>query len=147
MVDSLVAMGSEWVQKAASIEAEIAALPQVPIVTQHVIHAGVYTRTVKLPKGTLISGALVKRSTNLIINGNVLVKIGQDTLEYDGFVTIVASANRKQIFYAKEDTHISMYFSTNCATVEEAEREFTDEYDKLASHRDVDFNEITITGE
>lgn len=146
-MQQIARMADGQIKTAVDVESEIAARPQVPIKTQHVIHAGVYTRTIFLPAGTLIAGALVKRSTNLILSGKVLVAVGTETVEYEGHAVIAASAGRKQIFFAKKNTHISMYFATECVRVEDAEREFTDEYDLLVSHKDASLNEILITGE
>lgn len=136
---SLVAIGQ--------LESEIRELPQEKIITQHSIHAGVYSRTIKLQKGIVIVGALIKRSTNLIISGHVRVTVGDEQREYKGYAVINASANRKQAFVALEDTYLTMYFSTKAVTIEQAEKEFTDEYELLASHLDDNINIINITGE
>jgi hypothetical protein len=43
--------------------------------------------------------------------------------------------------------YYTMMFPTTHKTVEEAEKQFTDEYDLLASHRDEKFNYTVVTGE
>ncbi len=121
--------------------------PQVPIAMEHTLHAGLYARTCRLPKGTAITGALIKIPTLLVVHGDAWVYIGNDVVvRLTGYNTIPASAGRRQAFMALEETEITMMFPSSATTVEEAEREFTDEFEFLASHRD-DLNTTTITGE
>jgi len=118
----------------------------VPIHTDHVIHAGIYTRTIMIPKGVALMGALIKIPTVLVFFGHAHVRIGGEWIEIQGHKTIPGSAGRKQLFVALEDTYLSMSFPTSARTVEEAEREFTDEVDILMSRRS-DRNTVTIPGE
>ena len=142
------AMSEDSLQQAREAEAIIGSLPQIAIATDHVLHAGVYTRTVFLPKGSVIAGALIKRSTNIIISGHVIVFIGDDKAkEYKGYAVIAASANRKQVFVAKADTNLTMFFSTKADNIKQAEEEFTNEAENLMSRQHGSINSVTITGE
>lgn len=140
-------MSIEAIGKVCQLEAAFVTLPQVPLVTSHILHAGVYARTITIPEGSVITGALIKRSTSLIVSGHALMYLGGDTAELIGYGVIAASANRKQAFYALKETHITMLFATSATTVEQAENEFTDEADKLCSRLPNAINNITITGE
>ena len=141
-------MDADSLEKAAHMEKIIKEFPQIYITTDHVLHAGVYTRTIMIPAGVIITGALIKRSVNLIICGHVLVFIGDDKVrEYNGYNTLVAQAFRKQVFIAKTDTYLTMFFATNAKSVDEAEREFTDDVDSLLSRNPSSINNITLTGE
>jgi hypothetical protein len=121
--------------------------PQVPIRTAHVIHGGMYARTIFLPAGVMITGALIKIATLLVVQGEALVYVGGDEpLRLAGHNVLPASAGRKQVIVALADLSITMVFPTAATTVEEAERQFTDEVNLLASHRD-NLNHVTITGE
>lgn len=146
-ITSIPSMSEAEVSYAKDIEKEMLKAPQTAITTNHILHAGVYTRTILLPKGCAIVGALIKRSVNLIISGHADVYIGTEWRVYEGFVATTAKANRKQMYYAKEDTYISMFFATSAKTVEEAEAEFTDEADLLVSRKKGNINNIIITGE
>ncbi|MBS0323587.1 MAG: hypothetical protein JSR19_07015 [Proteobacteria bacterium] len=126
-------------------EEALGSLPQIDMPTQHVIHAGLYARTITVPAGCAITGALIKRTTLLVINGDATVFTGQGNARLKGYNVLPASAGRKQAFLAHEDTHITMIFPTCATSVEEAEREFTDEHDLLMSHANV--NDVIITGE
>ena len=141
-------MSDESIEQAVEAERVLKSLPQVFITTDHILHAGVYIRTVMIPKDVVITGALMKRSTNLIISGHVLVFIGNDKVrEYKGYNIITASSNRKQVFIAKEDTYLTMFFATKVDNIEDAEEEFTNEIDILMSRHPIGINNITITGE
>lgn len=129
------------------MQEDVLSLPQVSTITEQSLHAGVYTRTVLMEKDTVWVGALVKRSTNLIISGHILVILGEEHCEYEGYATIHASANRKQGFVAIEDTYLTMFFATDATTVEQAEAEFTDDHELLVTRQEGSINHITITGE
>jgi hypothetical protein len=53
----------------------------------------------------------------------------------EGYNVIPAKAGRKQIFVGIEETHITMTFRTDAETVEQAEEEFTSEYEALVTRR------------
>lgn len=111
-------------------------MPQVDISTDHVLHAGMYARTVVIPAGVVITGAEIKIPTVLIINGDTLVYGENGPVRFIGYHVTLGAVGRKQAFYALADTHLTMLFPTAAKTVEEAEMEFTDEYEKLSSRRE-----------
>lgn len=144
---TIPAMTEQQIVKVRQLEAMVLELPQTAIFTEHVIHGGMYARTVMIPAGTMITGALVKTPTTLIVNGDCTVYIGDGTIEVSGYNVIPASAGRKQAFLAHTDTWLTMMVATDAKNVDEAERFFTDESHLLASHRDVELNRTVITGE
>ncbi len=110
--------------------------PQVEIPTTSVLHAGLYARTARVPKGTLMTGALIKIRTILIVEGEASIYVGEDAPLYVAEYTVFAApAGRKQAFYAHSDVCITMIFATSATTVEQAEEEFTDEADRLQTRR------------
>lgn len=142
------------IRKVKIFEIENARRPQISIATKHVIHGGMYARTIRIPadfmltgKMTALTGALIKVPTMLIVAGNVIVYIGDEARELCGYNVLAASANRKQVFLAKTDTCLTMVFPTKAKSVEEAEREFTDEAQFLISRKEESDNEVVITGE
>lgn len=142
----LPAMSKAAVDKARALEGEMVKLPQADIQTLHLLHAGLYQRTIKIPAGVSLTGALIKRSTSLVVSGHCLVYIGDECLRLHGYHIVPASAHRKQAFVAVSDTYLTMSFATQATTVEQAEEEFTDEVEMLMSRRS-DLNTIMITGE
>lgn len=138
-------MSPVGIDRVRRLEQVTSALPQVPIVTRHVIHAGMYARTVRVPAGVVLTGAFIKRATLVIVSGHCRVNTDDGSAELAGYHVLPASAGRKQAFVALDDTHITMLFPTASKTVEECEHEFTDEADRLFSRTGE--NEIVITGE
>lgn len=119
---------------------------QVPIRTQHVIHGGQYHRTICIPAGVRLVGALIRVPTTLTVCGHVLLTAGDgDQIELRGYHVLPASPGRKQAYLALADTWLTMAFATSAKTVAEAEVEFTAEADQLFSREGE--NETIITGE
>lgn len=115
------------------------------IQTEHILHGGMYARTIRMAANSWIMGALMKVPTILIVNGYVRMMAGEKWYGLSGFHVMPASAGRKQIFAAIEPTEITMIFPSRARTVEEAESEMTDEAELLVSHRHGENDLITIT--
>lgn len=144
-VPALPAMAPDAVDKVRELENQLLQAPQVDIETRHVLHGGMYARTIRIPAGVMLTGALIKLPTVLVLSGRATVYIGDGTIELEGHHVIPASAGRKQAFLAHADTDLTMLFPTRATTIEEAEAEFTDEADRLMSR--FCGNDICITGE
>jgi hypothetical protein len=145
---ALRAMGPAALDAVRALEREVLALPQVSLATHHVLHAGLYARTIFVPKDTVITGALIKVATLLVVDGDTLVYVGTDQpLHLTGHHVLPASAGRKQAMVTLADTHFTMLFATAARTVEEAEAEFTDQADALGSRRGDSANSFIVTGE
>lgn len=139
------AMSNDAVSKVAALETLCRTLPQVEIATSHTIHGGIYSRTILIPAGVIITGALIKCATTLVAYGHAHVYIGDGSALIEGYQVLPASANRKQAIHAIEDTYLTMLFPTAAKTIQEAEQEFTDEAELLASRLPTSINHITIT--
>jgi hypothetical protein len=112
-----------------------AALPQIEVQTDHVLHAGVYTRTLHVPAESVVVGALVKIPTTLIVIGHTRVFTGEEWIELNGYCVIEGQAGRKQIVVTQGPTIFAMIFRTDAKTIAEAEEEFTDEAEHLISRK------------
>lgn len=144
---TIQSMDNQSIQKVSEIEKVVLLGPQVDIATTHTLHDGVYTRTIKIPAGVVLTGAIIKIPTTLIISGDVLVYIGNETKHLQGYVVLAANKNRKQVFVANSDTHVTMIFKTSVNTIEEAERQFTDDFDSLMSRKKSALNYLSVSGE
>ena len=133
--NGIAPMSQQSVEKVAALEQVALQQPQIPIETIHSLHGGVYTRTICIPAGILLTGAFIKIPTTLVAQGDCFVYVGDKTLRLTGYNIIPASAGRKQAFVAVSDTWLTMIFATAAKTIEQAEREFTDEADMLFSHK------------
>lgn len=145
--DTIPSMSSAAISRVRELEAERALMLQVTVDVHHTIHAGVYCRTITLPKGALLTGALVKIPTILSVSGFISVFVGNDVKRLEGNKLLACAAGRKQAIYAHEDTVLTMLFATQAKTVEEAESEFTDEAQLLSSRDGVTKNHITKSGD
>ncbi|WP_028618714.1 hypothetical protein [Pseudomonas canadensis] len=140
---SLPTMTSRDVEKVQGLEAHLLGIEQVAIQTRHHFHAGLYARTIRIPAGVMITGALIKIPTLLIVSGHVTVFIGGKSIELHGYHIVPGQAGRKQVFLAHADTDLTMTFATQAKTVEEAESEFTDQPTALMSRQQS--NDLIIT--
>lgn len=129
----------------SAIEAKMRTMPQIEPKTEHILHGGMYARTVRLDAGVVIVSVLIKVPTILTVNGKCRVFAGDSQYDFDGYSVIPASAGRKMMYATLAPTEITMVFPSKAKTVEEAEREFTDESDGLLS-RQCTGDIVTITG-
>ena len=130
------AMDEAAIDNVRQLTAAMAELPQVPIRTQHVLHAGLYARTVFVPAGVVITGVLIKIPTLLIVQGEALVYIGGASVRLEGYNVVPAAAGRRQVFVAESDLRLTMLFASDAASVDQAERQFTDEFEQLVSRKE-----------
>ncbi|SDH23315.1 hypothetical protein [Propionivibrio dicarboxylicus] len=128
------------------IERVVLEAPQIEIATHHVLHAGVYSRTICIPADVVLTGALIKVPTTLTVCGfaTVLVGDGEEVL-VSGYHVMPSAAGRKVGYIAHADTWVTMAFKTDAQTIEAAENEFTDEADRLFSRCWP--NVVVITGD
>jgi hypothetical protein len=110
-------------------------LPQAEIYTEHHLHAGVYSRTIHIPKGVLIIGVEMQCATQLVQYGHGFFTDGNGTKEMHGYLVLEGLPHRQCAFLATEDTWATMFFATKAKTVEEAEREFCSEPTQLLTNR------------
>lgn len=127
------------------VQEKMLALPQIEVRTEHVLHGGMYVRTIRLEPDVVLMGALIKIPTTLIVSGRTKVFTGENWIELDGYHVIPAMAGRKQIFVTQEKTMITMMFRSDAQTVEQAEREFTDESEALMSRKS-EHDTVILTG-
>lgn len=111
----------------------VASVPQCEVQTEHVLHAGMYGRTIRVGAGMVGVGTLIKIPTLLIVHGEVDLWTPDGWLEVRGYCVLPGCAGRKQVFVTHSAVEMTMLFPTQAQTVDEAEREFTDEYELLMS--------------
>lgn len=116
-----------------AMEAEILKAPQVDVSTTHLIHAGMYARTVKILAGTLVTGVPMNDDHVCIISGDITVTAGDDVIRFTGYNVIPASRGLKRIVYAHQETSWTAIFKSGATTVDDAEIEMSSEYNKLQS--------------
>ena len=134
-------------RKIMEFEEALLMLPQEKFPMHHLIHGGMYARSMTLKKGSVITGAKAKLPSILIVSGDVLVYVGNDAKRLVGYNVLSGSAGRKQAFVALEDTELTAIFRSEAKSVEEAEEEFTDDHERLGSRKNPEDNVVQITEE
>ena len=133
-MNEMVATSPQTLDQLRMIEEKILRCEQFQFKTQHVFHAGMYARTVRIPAGVFFTSVLIKCPTLLILNGTCDVLMGSTIVRFDGYNVIPAAAGRKTAYITRSPIELTMIFPTQARTVEEAEAEFTDEVENLLSH-------------
>jgi hypothetical protein len=147
IISTIPAITPEALEKVRQIEKVLAGLEEAQIKTEHLIHGGMYARTVRIGPGVMGTNVVINRPTMLIINGPIGLLVGEGWVEFVGYNVIAASSGRKQIFFTRGAVEVTMIFPTAAKTVAEAEAEFTDEAEGLLSRRQDGNETITVTGE
>ena len=137
----------EAIDKVRILAEGLATLPQTPFVTEHLVHGGMYTRTVRLPADTVCAAVLIKLPTVLILHGECEVWSNDARIWVRGYSVLPGSAGRKIAFVTRSEVAMSMIFPTAAKTVDEAQREFTDEHELLVPLDRADEHVVLITGE
>lgn len=133
----------EWLD---AVNDEILKYEQCPVHTRHLIHGGIYARTIVLEPNTKMVGSIITRPTILVVQGRTSVLSGEGRIELDGYSVLAGEAGRKQFFWTHSEVEMTMLVRTDARTVEEAEDEVFGEADQLISHREGSESCI-ITGE
>lgn len=144
---ALKPMTAEGMAKVFEVERILRTLPQENCPIKHVIHAGIYSRTILLKAGVAIAGVRIKVPSQMVVSGHCVISHGDHSVTCNGFDVLTAPAGRKTAVLAIADTYITMMYPTQAQTLEEAERQATDDYDDLASHDPNYPNIVVITGE
>jgi len=141
----LPATPDEALQKVLIVEDRIRQREQIKIRTEHIFHAGLYVRTVRLQPNTVFTSVLIKVPTLIVINGICDLLAGDQWVRVEGYSVIPANSGRKCIYITRGLVEITMVFPSDAKTVEEAESQFTDESHCLLS-RTQDDDMVLFTG-
>ena len=100
---------------------------------KHLIHAGMYCRSARIPKGTLFTGCQIKKDTISVIYGDILVGTEEGLVRLTGFNVVPAISGRMRVGYTYADTYWATLNTTNAKSISEVEKEMTD--DELLSNK------------
>lgn len=119
--------------------------PQCELVTEHILHGGMYARTIRLGPGTIMNGSLILAPTILIVQGSCDVLGGESVTRLEGFNVLPGMAGRKQTFLTHGPVEMTMIFPTQARTIREAEDEIFAEVDQLMSRKDGSKDRVIVT--
>lgn len=123
------------IEEIKALEALAKNLPEAVVPTDHFIHAGCYARTCRIPAGVVLTSALIKVPTVVIVCGDVVVRADCMSRELHGFNVLRGMAGRKVAYQALSETFITMVYATAQTDPADCEPEFTDEYENLLTRR------------
>ena len=118
--------------------------PQIPLVTEHLLHGGMYARTVRREFDSVTIGSLINKATILIVNGSCSMLIEDRRVDLEGYNVLAGLPGRKSMSVAHGPVEMTMICPTSAKTVEEAENEIIAESDQLLSRRNDNRNLVTI---
>lgn len=119
--------------KVEQFEKALLTLPQVQIPTEHLVHGGMYARTVFVPAGTYSVGATLNCDTISIVMGTVELVTDNGTVIIEGFNVIPANAGIKRAGRFLTDTYwcTVMAVPESVTTPAAAEEFMTDDFNRL----------------
>lgn len=87
-------------------------LPQVDLLTTHVIMGGLYARTIRIPAGVVLTGAVHKKDHVDIMQGDITVTTHEGSKRLTGHHVLNTPAGLGRAGYA----HTETLWTTICAT-------------------------------
>jgi hypothetical protein len=87
------------------IQSKIAEIPQIECPVEHYFSAGVYTRKMFIPAGTIIVGKTHRfQTTNIIAQGDITVLTTKGMTRFKAPDVVISEAGIKKVGYAHKDT-------------------------------------------
>jgi len=127
--------GMPSVAAVRELEAHLLTLPQVDLATTHVIHGGMCARTILIPAGVVLTGALTNCDNVCIVCGDITVTTDEGPQRLAGYHVLPAKAGAKRAGVAHADTWWTTIHRTELANIADIENEMTDESAGLGSRR------------
>lgn len=109
------------------MEEELLRLPQVDLHTSHLVHGGMCARTILIPAGTALTGALTNRDNLCVVVGDITVTTDLGPQRLVGVNLLPAVAGAKRAGVAHADTWWTTFFRTDLTDIAAIEDEMTSE--------------------
>lgn len=117
------------------MERAILAAPQVDLRTSHCLSGGVYSRTIYIPAGTVLTGATHKRDHVNIVVGDITVTTDDGPMRLTGYHVLPTKAGHKRAGFAHADTIWTTVSHTELTDIEDIEDELVIESDRLQTRQ------------
>lgn len=118
------------------LERHMMQLPQVDLSTEHVVHGGMCARTILIPAGTVLTGALTNCDNICVMQGDISVTTDDGTVRLTGFHVLPAQAGFKRAGWAHSDTYWTTVWPTQLTDIAAIEDEMTSESSLLQTRRE-----------
>ena len=99
--------------------------------TSHVVHGGLCARTIRIPAGAVLTGALTNMDNVCVVFGDITVTTDTGPERLAGYHVLPARAGHKRAGYAHAETWWTTIWKTELTDIAAIEDEMTDESDKL----------------
>lgn len=113
------------------LEALALTRPQVDLQTTNLIHGGMCARTIFIPAGTVLTGALTLMDNICFVVGGITVTTDEGPMELDGFHVLPAKAGSKRAGFTHADTWWSTVIRTDLTDIAAIEEQMTPEAHRL----------------
>lgn len=121
-----------------ALEERLLALPQeqqTQFKTTHALSGGVYARTIFIPAGSRLVGAVHNKDHINVLVGDISVLTDDGAARLTGFHVLPTGAGMKRAGYAHADTTWTSLIRTDLTDLEAIEDEITPESEKLQTRR------------
>lgn len=127
----LIDSGMPPLEKVRELEQHLQTLPQVDVQTTHLIHGGMYARTIFVPAGCVLTGTKTNVENVCIVSGDITVTTDAGLKRMIGYSIIPANAGFKRAGFAHSDTYWTTLIPTSLTDITAIEDFMTDESDML----------------
>lgn len=125
--------GMPSVESVRELESHLLGFSQVDLSTEHVVFGGMCARTIFIPAGTVLTGALTNIDNTCVISGDITVTTDEGPQRLTGVHIIPAAAGSKRAGVAHADTWWTTIHVTDLTDIQAIEDEMTDESASLGS--------------
>jgi hypothetical protein len=123
------------------LEQVILQAPQVDLGTTHVVHGGMCARTIFIPAGTVLTGAVTNLDNVCVLSGDITVTTRDGPKRLTGFHVLPADKGFKRAGVAHADTYWTTVWPTGLTDITEIENEMTEEATQLQTRRALGFEQ------
>ena len=116
--------GMPSIEAVRELEAHLLDLPQVDMATTHVIHGGMCARTIMIPAGVVLTGALTNCDNVCVVCGDIAVTTDEGPKRLTGYHVLPANAGAKRAGVAHSDTWWTTIHCTALTEITDIENEF-----------------------
>ena len=118
-----------------ALESHLLQMPQVEMDTHHLVHGRMYARTILIPAGVMLTGAMTNCDNICVLHGDITVTTDDGTVRLTGYHVLPARAGFKRAGIAHADTYWTMLCHTDKIDVLEIEDEITSESHMLQTRK------------
>lgn len=117
------------------LEDALLQMPQIDLHTQQMAHGGMAARTIFIPAGTVLTGAMTNLDNLCVVWGDITVTTEDGPVRLVGFNVLPAKAGAKRAGVAHADTWWVTIHRTDLTDPSDIEDEMTGESDMLQTRR------------